>query len=89
MWQPILVWVDQFFHWTKLCMTRPSGHAGQSEWATVSVSADQFMELLAAIIHTQKSMDVKFAKFQEEVHQWQEEAATKALKRAKYEKPKR
>ena len=47
-------------------MTRPSGHAGQSERAAVSVSADQFKELLAAIIDTQKSMDVKFAKFQEE-----------------------
>ena len=55
--------------------------------STVAVSADQFTQLMAAINDTQSRLDAKLAKFEEEVRQGQEDAAAKAPKRAKYEKP--
>ena len=67
--------------------TGPSGEPGSSGQAATSISMDQFAELLAAINNTQRTVDSKLAQFQEEVQQGQEEAAAKALKRAKYEWP--
>ena len=67
--------------------TGPSGEPGSLGQAVASNSVDQFAELLAAINNTQRSVDSKLAQFQEEVQQGQEEAAAKALKRAKYERP--
>ena len=58
-----------------------------SESANTGPSVDQFAELLAAINNTQRSVNTKMPQFQEEVRQGQEEAAAKALKRAKYEWP--
>ena len=67
--------------------TGPSGEPGPSGHAATSISIDQFTELLAAINNIQRSVDSKLAQFQEEVRQGQEEAAAKALKRARYERP--
>ena len=53
----------------------------------VSVSAGQFAQLMEAITASQTRMDERFAEFRTEVRQGQEDAAAKALKRARYEKP--
>ena len=52
-----------------------------------AISPDQFTQLMEAITAFQTRMDEKFSEFQVEVRQGQEEAAVKALKRARYEKP--
>ena len=52
-----------------------------------SISSDHFVQIMQAIEASQARMDEKFVRFQAEVRQGQEEAAAKALKRAKYEKP--
>ena len=52
----------------------------------VSVSAGQFAQLMEAITASQTRMDERFAEFRTEVRQGQEDAAAKALKRARYEK---
>ena len=52
-----------------------------------AISPDQFTQLMEAITASQTRMDEKFSEFQIEVRQGQEEAAAKALKRARYEKP--
>ena len=54
-----------------------------SAGTSVSVSADQFTLLMQAIESSQRRMDDKFRDFQEEIRQGQEDAAAKALKRAK------
>ena len=59
-----------------------SGHA-----PAVPISPDQFTLLMWAIVSSQTGMDDKFAKFQAEVRQGQEDAAAKALKRARYDRP--
>ena len=60
----------------------PSGSApGPSGSATVTVSADQFAQLMMAIAASQTRMDLKLAQFQE-IRQGQEESAARALKRA-------
>ena len=51
------------------------------------LSPDQFTQLMEAITAAQTPMDEKFSEFQVEVRQGMEEAAAKALKRARYEKP--
>ena len=53
----------------------------------MSLSQDQFAQLMDAISATQTHMDVKFAEFQPEVHGGQKHAVVKALKRARHEKP--
>ena len=55
--------------------------------ATVTVSANQFAQLMSAINATQSRLDAKLAEFQKEILQGQEVAAAKAVKRARYEKP--
>ena len=64
-----------------------SGEPGLSGQVVASISVEQISELLAAINNTQRSVNSKLAQFQEEVWQGQEEAAAKALKSAKYERP--
>ena len=54
--------------------------SGSSGSATVTVSADQFRELMFTITAMQDRMDKKLAKFQDEIQQVQEEAATRAIK---------
>ena len=58
--------------------------AGQS---SLTVAPECFSQLIQAIESSQARMEEKFARFQSEVRQGQEEAATKALKRARFEKP--
>ena len=53
----------------------------------VPVSSGQFAQLLEAINSSQTRMEERFEEFRTEVRQGQEDAAAKALKRAKYEKP--
>lgn len=53
----------------------------------ISISQDQFAQLMGAIGASQTRMDDKFAEFQAEVRRGQEDAAAKALKRVRYEKP--
>ena len=52
-----------------------------------TVSADQFLQLMAAIYASQLRMDDKLVKFRDKIRQGQENAAAKALKRARYDKP--
>ena len=64
----------------------PSG-SGTSGAAPVALSADHFAQLMSAITASQSVVDEKLQQFREEIRQGQEEAATKAVKRARYEKP--
>ena len=48
---------------------------------------DQFVQLLEAITSLQTTMERRFTEFRDEVWQGQEDAAAKALKRARLEKP--
>ena len=52
-----------------------------------SIAPDQFSQLMEAIASSQTQMEHRFAEFWDEVRKGQEDAASKALKRAKYEKP--
>ena len=52
-----------------------------------SIAPDQFSQLMEAIASSQTRMEHRFAEFRDEVCQGQEDAASKALKRAKFEKP--
>lgn len=66
----------------------PSGLApGLSGSALVTLSADQFAQLMSAISASQTRMDEKLEQFQDEIRHGQEEAASRALKRARYDKP--
>ena len=53
----------------------------------VAISTDQFAQLMGAINASQARMEEKFTEFRAEVWQGQEDAAAKALKRARYKKP--
>ena len=53
----------------------------------IHVSSGQFAQLLEAINSSQTRMEERFEEFRAEVRQGQEDAAAKALKRAKFEKP--
>ncbi|ETW96470.1 MAG: hypothetical protein ETSY2_46330 [Candidatus Entotheonella gemina] len=53
----------------------------------VAISTDQFAQLMGAINASQARMEEKFTEFRAEVWQGQEDAAAKALKRVRYEKP--
>ena len=53
----------------------------------VPISSDQFAQLMGAITESHSRMEEKLGEFRTEVRQGQEEAAAKALKRARYEKP--
>ena len=57
---------------------------GQSSF---TVARESFSQLIQAIGSSQARMEEKFSHFQSEVQQGQEEAATKALNRARFEKP--
>ena len=48
---------------------------------------NQFAQLLEAITSSQTTMERRFTEFRDEVRQGQEDAAAKALKRARLEKP--
>ena len=54
---------------------------------SVSVSTDQFTQLMQTIESSQQQMDEKLLRFQEEVQQGQEDTAAKALKQVKYDRP--
>ena len=58
-----------------------------SDKMVVPVSSGQFVQLLEAINSSQKCMEEQFEEFRAEVCQGQEDAAAKAMKRAKYKKP--
>ena len=52
-----------------------------------AVTDDQFGQLMAAIHSSQERIDHKLAEFRAEVKQGQEDAAAKALKRVRHDKP--
>ena len=52
-----------------------------------SITLGHFTQLQEAITSSQTRMERRSAEFRDEVRQGQEEAATKALKRTKFEKP--
>ena len=66
---------------TERSTPEPSGSA------PVTVSTDQFTQLMFAIAASQSRMDAKLAQFQEVIWQGQEKAALRALKRACCNKP--
>ena len=68
---------------TRRGMPGPSA-AGQS---SLTVAPECFAQLIQVIEYSQALMEEKFSWFHSEVRQGQEEAATKALKRARFEKP--
>ena len=51
-----------------------------SSLALVTVSADQFAQMMSSISESHSRIDAKLAEFQEEIFQGQEDAAAKALK---------
>ena len=59
---------------------------GPSGAASVALSADNFSQLMTTITASQLVVDAKLQQFHEEILQGQEEAATKVVKRACYEK---
>ena len=60
---------------------------GPSAATSVAISASHFSQLMGAITASQSLVDAKLQQFREEIWQGQEEAATKSLKRARYDKP--
>ena len=58
---------------------------GESSYS--AVTDDQFGQLMAAIRSSQERIDHKLAEFRAEVKQGQEDAAAKALKRVRHDKP--
>ena len=60
---------------------------GPSGTASVAPTADHFSQLMTAITASQSVVDAKLQQFRVEIRQGQEEAATKAVKRTRYEKP--
>ena len=58
---------------------------GESSYS--AVTDDQFGQLMAAIHSSQEQIDHKLAEFRAEVKQGQEDAAAKALKRVRHDKP--
>ena len=65
----------------------PANEVERSASRPVAISATQFRELMSAITATQDSVDDKLAKFLEEIQKGQEEAAMRAIKWSRYEKP--
>ena len=63
------------------------GMSGDEPERGVPISSDQFAQLMGAITESHSRMEEKLGEFRTEVRQGQEEAAAKALKRARYEKP--
>ena len=57
------------------------------EGPSTAVSDDQFAQLMAAIHASQERIEYKFAEFRAEMKQGQEDAAAKALKRVRHDKP--
>ena len=51
------------------------------------IEPDQFAQLMGAIKDSKQEFQSQLCAFKEEIRQGQEEAATKALKRARHEKP--
>ena len=66
-----------------------AGPSGQpAPQITHAVITDyQFSQLMSAISSSKRRMDEKLAQFQAKVRLGQEEAAAKAVKKARYEKP--
>ncbi len=64
-------------------------YSGSAEGHTsaVAITQDQFAQLMSAISASQTRMDGQFAEFKAEVRQGQEDIASKAVKKARYEKP--
>ena len=63
------------------------GMSGDEAERGVPISSDQFAQLMGAITESHSRMEEKLGEFRTEVRQGQEEAAAKALKCARYEKP--
>ena len=59
----------------------------RDEVMNATVSTSQFAQLMEAIQASQDRINQKFADFRSEVRRSQEDAAAKALKRVKHEKP--
>ena len=57
------------------------------EETSYNILETQFSQLLSAIKESHTRFNAKLNNFREEIRQYQEEAATKALKRARHEKP--
>ena len=57
------------------------------EGPSTAVSDNQFAQLMVAIHASQERIDHKFAEFCAEMKQGQEDAAAKALKRVRHDKP--
>ena len=55
--------------------------------SALGMATDQFAELMSKIQESQARLHDELSVFKEEVRQGQEEAATKAIERARYEKP--
>ena len=64
----------------------PSWHPSSDE-PSLTIGANSLAQLMEAIESSHARMEEKFAQFRSEVRLGQEEAAAKALKRARYEKP--
>ena len=60
---------------------------GPSATTSVTIFAGHFSQLMAAITASQSLVGMKLQQFREDIWQGQEEAATKALKWARYDKP--
>ena len=58
-----------------------------AQWSGVVISNEQFMQLMTAIELLHARFKMQLSNFKAEVRQEQEEAATKALKRARSKKP--
>ena len=63
------------------------GSGGSTKTVPIGAGAADLSAILREIRESQKKLDTKFAKFQDEVKQGQEDAAAKALKRVRREKP--
>ncbi len=67
--------------------TTPTEMSGDEADAAGAVTQARFAQLIEAISSSEARMTERFAKFQAEVRQGQEDVPAKALKKAKYDKP--
>ena len=63
------------------------GSGGSTKTVPIGAGAADLSAILREIRESQRKLDTKFAKFQDEIKQGQEDAAAKALKRVRREKP--
>ena len=68
-------------------MREPRINADQQREGVQPITMDQFAELMRTIQSSQARFESQLSSFKDEMRQGQEEAATKALKRARHERP--